>query len=188
MLSAIRMDIKNLKTRDIITMITLYKSLVLPRLDYCSQLWCPTKTYDILRIEKVQRQFTRNIENLKDDTGSYPDRLRLLKLYSLERRRERYIVIYLWKILENIVPNLTNSTEVTNSNRKGRLCVVKQAPAGKAGSLLYNSFRYKAVRLFNCLPREVRDKIRCSVDSFKSVLDTHTWSSKRAKLIGESSR
>ena len=162
--------LRTFKTRDKITMITLYKSLVLPRLDYCSQLWSPTKTGDILRIEKVQRQFTRNIENLKDH--SYPDRLRILKLYSLERRRERYIVIYLWKILENIVPNLTNSIDVTNSNRRGRLCVVKQAPAGKAGSLLYNSFRYKAVRLFNCLPREVRDKTRCSVDSFKSVLDT----------------
>ena len=162
--------LRTFKTRDKVTMITLYKSLVLPRLDYCSQLWSPTKTGDILRIEKVQRQFTRNIENLKDH--SYPDRLRILKLYSLERRRERYIVIYLWKILQNIVPNLTNSIEVTNSNRRGRLCVVKQAPAGKAGSLLYNSFRYKAVRLFNCLPREVRDKTRCSVDSFKSVLDT----------------
>ena len=76
------------------TLITLYKSLVLPRLDYCSQLWSPTKTGDILRTEKVQRQFARNSENLKDH--SYPDRLRLLKLglYSLERRRERYIVIY----------------------------------------------------------------------------------------------
>ena len=78
----------------------------------------------------------------------------------------------MWKILENIDPNLTNSTEVTNSNRRGRLCVVKQAPSRKAGSLLYNSFRYKAVILFNCLPREVRDKTGCSVDSFKSVLDT----------------
>ena len=37
--------------------------------------------------------------------------------------------------------------------------------------LLYNSFRYKAVRLLNCLPCKVRDRARCSVDSFKSVLD-----------------
>ena len=57
--------LRTFKARDEITMITLYKLLVLPRLDYCWQLWSPIKTADILRIGKVQRQFTRNIENLK---------------------------------------------------------------------------------------------------------------------------
>ena len=30
----------------------------------------------------------------------------MLKLYSLQRRRDRYTIIYVWKILESIVPNL----------------------------------------------------------------------------------
>ena len=30
---------------------------------------------------------------------SYPERFTVLKLYSLQRRRERYVVIYVWKIL-----------------------------------------------------------------------------------------
>ena len=89
--------LRTFKTRDKITMITLYKSLVLPRLDYCSQLLSPTKTGDILRIEKVQRQFARNIENLKDH--SYPDRLRLLKLYSLEIKEKR--TLYCDLLVEN---------------------------------------------------------------------------------------
>ena len=38
---------------------------------------------------------------------SYHQRLNALRLYSLQRRRDRYIVIYMWKILENLVPNLT---------------------------------------------------------------------------------
>ena len=102
--------------------------------DFNSSCGVQQKQLTYYGIEKVQRQFTRNIENPKDH--SYPERLGLLKLYSLERRRERYIVIYWWKILENIVPNLTNSIEVTNSKRRGRLCIVKQVPTGKARSLL----------------------------------------------------
>ena len=30
----------------------------------------------------------------------------MLKLYSLQRRRDRYTIIYVWKILESIVSNL----------------------------------------------------------------------------------
>ena len=30
----------------------------------------------------------------------------MLKLYSLQRRHDRYTIIYVWKILESIVPNL----------------------------------------------------------------------------------
>ena len=36
---------------------------------------------------------------------SYSDRLSLLRLYSLQRRRERYCIIYVWKIIEDFVPN-----------------------------------------------------------------------------------
>ena len=38
---------------------------------------------------------------------SYPERLTVLKLYSVQRRRERYIIIYVWKILECQVPNFS---------------------------------------------------------------------------------
>jgi hypothetical protein len=35
----------------------------------------------------------------------YWTRLKTLKLYSLERRRERYTVLYMWKIIRGLVPN-----------------------------------------------------------------------------------
>ena len=38
---------------------------------------------------------------------SYSDRLSLLRLYSLQRRRERYCIIYVWKRIEDLVPNLS---------------------------------------------------------------------------------
>ena len=37
---------------------------------------------------------------------NYWERLRELKLYSLQRPRERYIIIYIWKITQHMVPNI----------------------------------------------------------------------------------
>ena len=81
-------------------MLTLFKSLVLSRLDYGSQLWSPFKAKDIRLLESVQRAFTKHIQGMH--TYSYADRLSMLKLYSLQRRRDRYTIIYVWKILESI--------------------------------------------------------------------------------------
>ena len=36
---------------------------------------------------------------------SYSKRLETLKLYSLQRRRDRYSIIYVCKIVEGLVPN-----------------------------------------------------------------------------------
>ena len=50
----------------------------------------------INKAEKVQMSFTRFISGMAG--LSYTDRLAVLKMYSLQRRRERYIIIYVWKI------------------------------------------------------------------------------------------
>ena len=42
-------------SRDKLTMLALFKSLVISRLDYTSQLWSPHKISQITQIEKVQR-------------------------------------------------------------------------------------------------------------------------------------
>ena len=55
------------KSRDKHLMITLWKALVQPVLDYCSQLWSPHQAGDIQQLEAVQRAFTRKITGM----GSY---------------------------------------------------------------------------------------------------------------------
>ena len=79
-------------------MLTLFKALVMSRLDYVCQLWSPYLIKHINMVEKVQRSFTRFISGMAG--LSYTERLTVLKMYSLKRRRERYIIIYVWKILE----------------------------------------------------------------------------------------
>ena len=55
-------------------------------------------------IENIQRKFTKHITGMH--SLSYENRLKCLNLYSLQRRRDRYTAIYVWKIMEEIVSNL----------------------------------------------------------------------------------
>ena len=89
--------------RDRVSMLTIYKATVLPILEYCSQLWGPTKTGDIKLLESIQRSFTSKINEVRE--LSYWDRLKLLDLHSLERRRDRYSIMYVYKIITGLVPN-----------------------------------------------------------------------------------
>ncbi len=56
---------------------------------------------------------------------NYWGRLKHLELYSLERRRERYIILYTWKMINGLAPNFESETSkiMTYYNeRRGRLC------------------------------------------------------------------
>ena len=126
-------------------MLTLFKSLVISRLDYASQLWSPHKISQITLIEKVQRSFTKHITGMRD--LSYHERLQALRLYSLQRRRERYCIILIWKIIESKAQNLSDPILCNFSDRRGRSCVISHVNTGRQGTLTYNSFRWRAIRL-----------------------------------------
>ena len=59
---------RNLITKDIRTMVTVYKTIIRPHLEYCVQLWNPDACQGnwkiIMDIEKVQRDFTRRINDI----------------------------------------------------------------------------------------------------------------------------
>ena len=164
--------LRTFKTRNRFPMLILWKSLVLPILDYCSQLWCPTPIGQINILEMVQVNYFRKISGLRD--LDYWDQLRELKMYSLQRRRERYICLYVWKILEGFVPNF--GIEVANNRRTGRYCQIpKVRPSApyRLQTIRFCSMGVQGPRLFNCLPAKLRTMSGCSVDIFKRALDKH---------------
>ena len=83
-------------------MLQLWKSI--PHLDYCSQLWNPHSVSAIQRLEELQRSYVRCIGGYIH--MDYWDALKKLGQYSLQCRRERYQIIYVWTILEGISPNI----------------------------------------------------------------------------------
>ena len=73
---------RTFKRRSRATMMTIWKSLIQPKLDYCSQLWSPSDQASIASLEKVQRNFTSMIVGMEGK--DYIDRLVSLKMYSQE--------------------------------------------------------------------------------------------------------
>lgn len=172
--------LRTFATRQKLPMLTLWKSLVQSKLEYCSQLWCPLAKGDIQTIEMTQRSFLRKISGMNQ--LSYWEQLHSLNLFSLERRRERYRIIYIWRILEEHVPNVLSTNDQTPKitakwhPRRGRECMVpavKQTAPAPIRRLQYASLPIHGQQLFNTLPAEIRNLTNIDVDSFKRRLDKY---------------
>ena len=81
----------------------LWKTLVQCQKDYCSQLYVPGQAQVMLAIDKLFYDLISGISEKREE--NYWKRIQILKMYSQERRMERYRLIYFWKILEEHVPN-----------------------------------------------------------------------------------
>ena len=92
--------LRSFQTREASPLITLYKVLVIPLLEYCSVLWSPSSKGQIQSLESVQWSFLRKIRGENHD--DYWVCLKKMQVYSLERRRERYIFGRYWKIWSQI--------------------------------------------------------------------------------------
>ena len=162
--------LRTFSSRDKLTMLTLLKSLAMSRFDYGCQLWSPNLIKHINMVEKVQMSFTRFISGMAG--LSYTGRLTVLKLYSLQRRRERYIIIYV-EDFGGSGPKTLPPICTKTSDRRGRTYISSHINVGRLGTLEYNSFRLCAIRLFNQLPLFVRNTTTCSIHSFKKQLDSY---------------
>lgn len=140
------------KARDRNTMLTLFKSLVRSHLEYCCPLWNSNKLSDIQQVESVQRSFTSRV--LGVGHLDYWERLKSLNLMSLQRRRERYIIIHMWKILHSRCPNDLNIQFSTPSRHgiKALLPSLTKSSSQRNQSLYDSSFAVMGPRLWNIIP------------------------------------
>ena len=77
--------------------LSLYMALIRPLLEYCVQVWSPHLQKYIDLIERVQRRATKLVPELRD--LPYEERLKKLKLTTLEERRVRGDMIETYKII-----------------------------------------------------------------------------------------
>ena len=160
--------------RDLKTMLTLFRALVLPVVEYCSQLWSPCTIGVIRQMEAIQRSFTCRIDGMRD--VNYWERLRKLGLYSLERRRERYAIIYTWKVVNSLVPNISEGEDRIRTHvhiRRGKLCLILRRSGRTLQSvqtMREHSLAVLGPRLYNELGPELRE-YGGKLEGFKSRLD-----------------
>ena len=99
-----------------------YLSLVRPVLEYGSIVWSPYLRQDVDKLEKVQRLSARFITgDYKTRTpGSITSMLQSLQLQTLEQRRRDQRLIFLYKVVEGLVPAIP-SAEYLTPHKQGRL-------------------------------------------------------------------
>ena len=158
-------------SRNTIFLRQMFKSLVQPHLDYCSQLWSPSEGPNLDKVEKVLKDFTKRIPELQN--MNYWQRLEKMNMSSEQRRIERYKIIYIWKTMNDLVPNC--GLEWTEAgDRRGRICLIpKLKGSTKVQKLRQQSFQMSGPRLWNCLPKSVRNMKTNEIEEFKQTLDEY---------------
>ena len=94
----------------------MFTSLIQPHLDYGCPVWSPSTQRSITIIEDVLRRFSKRCPGISH--LHYWDRLKKLGLNSMERRQERFTILYVFKILRKEV-NDPGSFVVKHSIKRG---------------------------------------------------------------------
>jgi hypothetical protein len=133
----------------------------------------PTLSTQILAIEKLQKDFFYRVPALRE--MNYWQQLEHLKMLSLQRRLERYRILYVWKVIESKVPNCGIKVR-GEEGRLGRMCEVPPLNTSASQSvqtMREQTFQVNGPKLFNSLPANIRNLTKCSIEDFKMALDKY---------------
>ena len=150
-------------------MIPLFKALTRPILEYANPVWNPHQRKLIDMLEKVQRNYTRAIIGMNN--LGYEDRLKALKLPSLEFRRFRGDLIETFKICRGLYDSSTTKKLITlvsddNPTRSNGFKLTKKHTNHKS---FQSFFTNRIINPWNSLPAEVVNAK--SVNLFKNNID-----------------
>ena len=126
-------------------------------MDYGSLLWSPVVQKGDLKFQEGPlRTFTKRGKGMYK--LNYCTHLEVFRLSSIERRTERYKILYIWKSVNNLVPSLGIKWKERTLVRGGNMVEI---PTIRAKSDLTKTIKRHLLRhhrsfLFNLLPEEVR--------------------------------
>ena len=117
------------------------------------------------KLENIQIVFFSKVARLRH--VPFWDRLVKHEVTSIERLIERYQILYTMKILLGIVPNC--GLEWERHDARG-LCFKTPKVRKYFTACRESSFSYTCTRLFNMLPRYLRDDTSSSMEEWKSMM------------------
>ena len=120
---------------------------------YCTPVWSPHYRYLIDVVEKVQKRSTKRLSGLRH--LSYPDRLQMLDLQSLERRRLSHDLILVYKLLHGLTHCTLSSNLILQQLSNTRGHSYKLAKSLCSHNIYKYFFTNRIVDLWNSLPNEV---------------------------------
>ena len=103
---------------------------------------------------------------------NYCKHLEVFRLLSIERRTERYKILYIWKSVNNLVPHLGINWKERALVREGKMVEIPtiMAKLDLTKTIKRQSLRHRRSFFFNLLSEEVR-MLNGTVDQFKCKLD-----------------
>ena len=105
---------------------------------------------------------------------NYWERLNVFRLSSIQRRVQRYKILYIWKMRNGLVPDcglVSVKNTGTRSNNTYQTCNIKAKNDGIKTKLKDSLFCH-GISLFNCLPLQLRE-LNESLTDFKVNLDRY---------------
>jgi hypothetical protein len=147
------MCFRGLQSRDASFLMRVYKTYILPVLNYASPIWSPHLRQEVDELEAIQRKFTKRLEGQSQCT--YGRRLHNLSLLSLESQRLHADLLTVHRLRHN---GMDMSLEdaglcVSSSNtRGGGVKLVHLRPTSVAAA---SHFNYRAASLWNSLPTNI---------------------------------
>ena len=156
---------------DQITRVTLYNTLVLPHIDYCSTVWGNSiRKKDLDRLQRIQNSAMRIILECHYRTHIW-DMLRTLKWLRVEQRLHYNLCCQMWKIVNDQAPSYLDNINVEartihNHNTRAASQSNIYVADGHADSLKVNG-----IKAWNDLSPRIRncDTFR----NFKTLLLKH---------------
>jgi hypothetical protein len=151
------------------SLMTIYKTMVRPHLEYAQVVWSPYKVKLVEALEKVQKRATKLIPGF--GKFGYEERLRRLNLPTLVYRRWRGDMITTFRIMNGLCddgcgPDLVKSGYAATRGHTEKLYMQQSRTSRRK-----HSFSLRVVEPWNALPPAVIEAK--TVDSFKARLDIH---------------
>ena len=143
---------------------SLYKSLVLPVLEYGLPAWMPYTAVDISKLERVQRRASRMCLKIPKGTATYEERLQALNWMTLENRRAKQSITFVIKCLFGIIDchSVRDNIKI-NTRHQDHLIFNHQYARTLA---LKNFITHSFPRIWSNLPFHIADSV--ILDSLKS--------------------
>ena len=144
--------LKALASRSPKLMLFLLTTHIRPVLEYCSCLWHTGYIGDLRKLERIQRRWTKRIQDF--GTLPYSERLNKLGLFSIEGRLTRADLIQYWKIFHGksyITPHSMFVQPQTNTRGHPFKIMVMRANT----DIRQRFFSQRCVNLWNSLPVDV---------------------------------
>ena len=153
-------------TRDSFVIISLYKSMIRPHLEYGNSVWHPQFKRQSVALERVQRRTTKLIPHLR--TLPYAERLKILNLPSLKFRRIRGDLIQAFKIFSGTDDIKANDIFTQSSYSSTRNSIFKIFKRHSRTTKRSTTFSYRVTNLWNDLSNNTKQAK--NTDTFKNLL------------------